>query len=219
MSIAENPLVGRMKGSMANFTMYTLNGKNVVRGKAFKIKDARSPDQLVLRERMTLLNEMYSGFESIIRLGFPERHEGLTPQNMFISVNFSTSYEIIDEIQVISFPLLKLSQGSMPGVKVMDAVIGEEGIIVRYDAKSMEPEVASTDEIVSCARLITGELLISRQFIGYDAVGTILLKYPELQAEDVMGCYVFIRSGDGKKASDSVYVEVEGSTQSANESD
>ena len=216
MSIAENPLVGRVKGSMANFTMYTLNDQNVVRGKAFKIKDAKSPGQLVLRERMSLLNKMYSGFESIIRLGFPERNERLTPQNMFISVNFSTSYEIIDEIQVISYPLLKLSQGSMSVVTVMDAIVGVDGIIVRYDAQSIKPEVTGTDEIISCARLITGELLISRQFIGYDDIGTILLKHPEMQAEDVMCCYVFVRSGDGKKASDSVYVEVEGSTQSAN---
>jgi len=210
MSIAENPLVGRMKGSMANFTMYTLNGKNVVRGKAFEIKDARSPDQLVLRERMTLLNEMYSGFESIIRLGFPERHEGLTPQNMFISVNFSTSYEIIDEIQVISYPLLKLSQGSLPKVEVIDATIVDGGIAIRYDKNSVFPDVDATDEILACAGLITGELLIAKQFIGYDDIGTILLKNSVLHAEDVMCCYVFVRSGDGKKSSNSVYVEVKG---------
>jgi hypothetical protein len=208
MSIAENPLVGRMKGSMANFTMYTLNDQNVVRGKAFNFKDAKTEYQLVMRERMDLLNVMYQSFASLIRLGFPERPIRLNSQNMFISVNFSTCFEVIDEIQRISYPLLLLSKGSLPKVKVIDAFIEVEGITIRYDANEISKEVTCFDEILACAMLITGELLIARQFIGYDDIGTILLKHPDLQAEDVMCCYVFVRSGDGKKSSSSVYVEL-----------
>jgi len=208
MSIAENPLVGRMKGSMANFTMYTLNGKNVVRGKAFKINDAKTVSQLVIREQMALLDEKYQSFASIIRLGFPERPVGLNSQNMFISVNFSTCFEVIDEIQVISYPLLALSQGSLPKVKVKDAFIEEEGIILRYDTKSLSPEVTRFDEIIACAELNTGSLLIARQFIGIDDIGTIKLNHTDLKAEKIACCYVFLRSGDGKLTSNSVYVEV-----------
>ena len=208
MSIAENPLVGRMKKSMANFTTYTLNGKNIIRSKPFKVRDARTPKQLANRERMARLDEMYDILKSIIQMGFPERKVELNSQNMFISVNFSTAFEVIDEIQVISYRLLKLSQGSLPVVKVKDAVVGVEGITVRYNAKSMNPEVEATDEIVACARLITGGLLYARQFIGFDDIGTIYLKHPDLQAEDVMCCYVFVRSGDGKKSSNSVYVKL-----------
>jgi hypothetical protein len=49
---------------------------------------------------------------------------------------------------------------------------------------------------------------MAQQFIGYNSIGTIHLNYPALQVEDVACCYVFVRSGDGEKASDSVYVEV-----------
>jgi len=59
-------------------------------------------------------------------------------------------------------------------------------------------------------RFKNGELLMARQFIGYASIGTIHLNYPALQAEQVECCYVFVRSGDGDKASDSVYVEVKG---------
>jgi len=210
MSIAENPLVGRMKGSMANFTLYTLNDQNVVRGKAFNFKDAKTEDQLIMRERMDLLNEKYQSFASLIRMGFPERPVRLNSQNMFISVNFSTAFEVIDQIQRISYPLLKLSQGSLPKVEVIDATIVDGGIAIRYDKNSVFPDVDATDEILACAGLITGELLIAKQFIGYDDIGTILLKNSVLHAEDVMCCYVFVRSGDGKKSSNSVYVEVKG---------
>ena len=208
MSIAENPLVGRMKGSMANFTLYTLNDQNVVRGKAFNFKDPKTEDQLVMRERMDLLNEMYQSFASLIRLGFPERPIRLNSQNMFISVNFSTTFIVIDEIQVVSYPLLKLSQGSLPEVKVLDAVIVDDGIAIRYDKKSVSTDVETTDEILACAGLITGELLIAKQFIGHDDIGTILLKCPSLQAEDILCCYVFVRSSDGKKSSNSVYLKL-----------
>jgi len=208
MSIAENPLVGRMKGSMANFTMYTLNDQNVVRGKTFNFKDAKTEYQLVMRERMDLLNVMYQSFASLIRLGFPERPIRLNSQNMFISVNFSTCFEVIDEIQRISYPLLLLSQGSLPKVKVIDAFIEVEGITIRYDANEMSKEVTCFDEILACAMLITGELLIARQFIGYDDIGTIFLKCPSLVPEDVTCCYVFVRSDVGKKSSNSVYVNL-----------
>ena len=208
MSIAENPLVGRMKKSMANFTTYTLNGKNIIRSKPFKVRDARTPKQLANRERMARLDEMYDTFKSIIQMGFPERKVELNSQNMFISVNFSYAFETIEKEPVLRYPLLLLSQGSLPKVKVIDSVILNEGIAIRYDKKSVYPDVDATDEIVACARLITGELLIARQFIGYNDIGTILLKHPDLQAEDVMCCYVFVRSGDRKKSSSSVYVEL-----------
>ena len=219
MSITENPLVGRAKGSMANFTMYTSHGKNIVRGKAFEIKDAKSKDQLIMRDRMKLLADRYQIFKSIIRLGFPERREDQIPHNMFISANFSRAFEMIDEIQVIRNPLLLLSKGSLPEVKVMNVVTGTDGITIRYNAKEMFPDVQDDDEIIACALLNSGGLYIAKQFIGYEDIGTILLKHNDLETDKVECCYVFVRSGDGKKASDSVYVEVEGSTQSANESD
>ena len=208
MSITENPLVGRAKGSMANFTMYTSHNKNIVRGKAFEIKDAKSKDQLIMRDRMKLLADRYQSFKSIIRLGFPERREDQTSHNMFISANFSRTFEIIDDIQVISKPLLLLSKGSLPEVKVMNVVTGTDGITIRYNAKEMFPDVKDDDEIIACALLNSGGLYIAKQFVGYEDIGTILLKYPNSDAEEVECCNVFVRSGDGKKASNSTYVEV-----------
>jgi len=210
MSIAQSPLLGPMRGSMANFTVYMLNDKVVVRSKAFKIKDAKTAKQLNVRARIALLAKMYQGFESIIRLGFPENSEKKSPQNMFVKVNFKTVFETIENVPVVRYPLLLLSKGSLPEVKVMDTVIEVDGIIIMYDTKEMTQDVTASDEIIACARLITGELLIAKQFIGNDDIGTIFLKSPALQAEDVDCCYVFVRSGDGKKSSDSVYVEVKG---------
>jgi len=218
MSIAENPLVGRMRKSMANFTTYTLNGKNIIRSKPFRVRDARSVKQLIMRARMKEMANLYNYFSKIIVMGFsenmlpksPENIYPKPPQNLFVKANFSFAFEVIENMPVVRYPWLLLSKGSLPEAKVLDAVINDQGILIRYDAGLLPDVLFATDEIVACARLITGELLMAKQFIGYDDFGTILLKYPAMQAEDVMCCYVFVRSGDGKKSSNSVYVEVKG---------
>ena len=208
MSIAENPLTGPMRKSMGNFTMYSYNGMNIVRSKAYKIRDPKTEKQLNNRERMTVVAEMYRAFSSIIALGFPEDREGKAPQNMFVSANFSSAFIMADNKPVISYPRLLVAKGSLPAVKITEAFTDTAGITVRYDAEDTFPDVTPTDEIVGCAWLKTGELLIARQMMGFETMGTVLLKYPNLKATDVTACYVFVLRGDGTKASNSVWVEV-----------
>ena len=210
MSKAEMPLMGSMSKSMGNFTTYTLNGMNIVRSKPFRVKDDKSKKQLNMRARMKPISKMYQEFSSIIALGFPERDVRLSPQNMFVSVNFNRAFVMKDETPVISYPLMLLAKGTLPPVTITEVTTGAEGLTLNYDALALLPDVTATDEIIACALLITGELLMARQFIGHEPTGTIRLNYPALQAEEVVCCYVFVRSGDGKKASESGYVEVNG---------
>jgi len=210
MSITQNPLLGPMRKSMGNFTMYSYHGMNIVRSKAFQPKDPKSEKQLNMRSRMSRIAEMYQTFSSIIGLGFPEREERQSAQNMFVSANFKTAFVQEDNTPVISYPLMLLAKGTLPPVTITEVTTGAEGLTLNYDALALLPDVTATDEIIACALLITGELLMARQFIGHEPTGTIRLNYPALQAEEVVCCYVFVRSGDGKKASESGYVEVNG---------
>ena len=208
MSLSQNPLLGPMKKSMGNFTTYSYHGMNIVRLKAFKINDPKTEKQLNMRARMSAIAEMYRQFSGIIALGFPERDERTFPQNMFVSANFKTAFVMEDTTPVISYPLLLIAKGSLPRVTITEATTDAGGITIHYDAGALLQNVTATDEIIACALLTTGELLIARQFIGFESIGTLQLKYPSLQAEQVVCCYAFVRSGDGEKSSDSVYVEV-----------
>ncbi len=208
MSVAQNPLTGAMKNSMANFTTYTLHGMNIIRSKPFNVKDAKSEKQLIMRARMTLFAGLYHKLSRIIILGFPEREEKKSPQNMFVSSNFNTAFLMVDAAPAISYPLMLVAKGSLPTVTIPGFLLDATGITLNYDARALLPEVTATDEIIACALLETGVLLMSKQFIGYEPTGSILLKCPTLQDDRVVCCYVFVRSEDGVKASDSVYVEV-----------
>ncbi|MDD4967821.1 MAG: DUF6266 family protein [Paludibacter sp.] len=208
MSVAQNPLTGPMRNAMGNVIMYSYNGMNIVRSKPFNPKDPKSEKQLRNRARMSLIADMYKTFKSIITLGFPERDERLVPQNMFVAVNFNTAFMLVDKVPVISYPQMLLAKGSLPRVTILQATTDADGITINYDVLALTPDLNTNDEIIACASLRSGKLLQVRQFIGHVPIGTIQLNYPALQAEDVACCYVFVRSGDGEKASDSVYVEV-----------
>jgi len=187
--------------------VYTLNGQNIVRTKAFMPKDPKSKKQLNVRARIAALGKQYRSLSPILGLGFPENSEGKSPQNMFVAANFSTAFEMIDEQPVLRYPLMLISKGSLPEVKVTDVATDVEGITIGYDVAALKPDMA-TDEIIACALMKTGELVIVKQILGFVKIGTVFLKCPDLQAGDVVCCYVFVRSGDGKKTSNSVFVEV-----------
>ena len=208
MSIAESPLLGKMSKSMANFTLYTLNGKNIVRSKPFMKKDAKSKKQLVVRARITALGKQYRMLSPILGLGFPENSENKSPQNMFVAANFSTAFEMVDEQPVMHYPLLLISRGSLPEVKVTDVAMDAQGITIGYDVSAMFTDITATDEIIACMMLKTGALQIVRQILGFLTTGTVFLKFKDKEDEEVVCCYVFVRSGDGTKTSNSVFVEV-----------
>jgi hypothetical protein len=208
MSLAQNSLTGPMKNSMGNFTMYTYKGMNIVRSKAFTIKDPKTEKQLNMRARMSEIAVTYRKFSPIIDLGFPEREEQQSPQNMFVSANFKTAFVMADTVQVLSYPLMMLAKGSLPRVTIPEATTDAEGITLKYDAGALLPDVTASDEIIACALLLTDELLMIRQFIGHEPIGTLQLKHPALQTDEVVCCYVFVRSRDGQKASDSAWVPI-----------
>jgi len=208
MSIAQNPLLGPMTKSIASYTFYTLNGKNIVRSKAFMPKDPKTKKQLNVRARMASLGKQYRMLSPILGHGFPENSEGKSPQNMFVAANYSTAFEEIDEQPVLRYPLMLISKGSMPEVNVTDVALDAQGISIGYDVAALKPDMTATDEIITCAMLKSGALIIVKQILGFVTTGTVFLKFTDRQDVEVVCCYVFVRSGDGKRTSNSVYVEV-----------
>ena len=81
---------------------------------------------------------------------------------------------------------------------------------MKYGARALVTKLYNTYEIIACALLESGVLLKTRQFIGYKPIGTIHLNYMDMQVAELICCYVFVRSADGEKVSDSVWVEVKG---------
>jgi len=120
---------------------------------------------------------------------------------MFVAANFRTAFVMADNVQIISYPLMLVSKGSLPMVTITQVTTDAGGITLNYNTRALAPDLNADDEIIGCALLKSGTLLKTKQFIGYGAIGTIRLNHPGMQAEEVVCCYVFVRNGE--KASDS----------------
>jgi hypothetical protein len=206
MSIAENPLLGPMRKSMGNFTVSTYNGRNIVRSKPFMLKVKQSDKQKKTVERFKILKELHRSLGGLDELGFPENRHGKSPYNMFLTANLTSAFETVDNLPVIHYPSLLVSKGSLPSVKVTEAILDAEGITIIYQTFNGLPRISDDDEIIAFAMLKSGEVFVEMQPRGIGITETILLKHPDLQPEEVVYCYVFARSRDGKKASNSMYV-------------
>ena len=208
MSRSQNPVTGAMSGSYGNITTLRFAGKNFIRAKPFEPKDAKTPKQLLHREKFSMLADIYTAFGGITDTGFLLLKKGMTGYNMFISTNFKLAFDKTSKVPVINYSRLLVSMGAIPRVSLLESGVGAQGITIRYEPNIGLPKVSDTDELTAFAWLKNMKLLIEKQTRGNEETGTLVLNCPDLNVEDVVCCYLFARSADGKMSSNSIYVQV-----------
>ena len=107
---------------------------------------------------------------------------------------------------MIDYRRLVVASGTLPQVVISEATVLSTGINVTYQTNLLIPKVKGTDQVVLIAKTQIGELLVSKQLRGSEAIGTISIAYPGILVSDVKCCYLFVRNADGSKSSKSVYV-------------
>ena len=208
MSLSQNPMTGEMRQSMANFVTTVYRGQNVIRAKVFMPKNVNSIAQQKHRACFKLVVETYEALGGISDIGFPKCPRKLSPYNEFMLENLPHAVDKSGITPVIDYTKLVVSSGTLPKVIVQTAVAGAAGITLSYKTPILSPKVSETDEVVALALLKTGELVIARQPRGTQALGTILIAYAGINADDVECCYLFVLKEDGSNASDSTFVVV-----------
>ncbi len=208
MSIAENPLMGPMRNSMGNFTTMNYNGQNIVRSKAFKPKKKNTPAQKNQELKFALLARANSALGGMTELGFVEYNHGKSAHNRFLAENMKTAFDLSGEVPVIDYTKLVVSKGSLPVVRVTGGRVTDEGITIEYETWIGVPKIQADDEIVALVTNRAGQMLIGRQARGSEETGMLLLPDKNWKADGVLYGYVFAMSADGKKSSNSVYVEL-----------
>lgn len=208
MSLAQNPLTGQMRHSMANFVTTVYRGQNVIRAKVFMPKNVNSIAQQKQRASFKLVVDTYEALGGVPDIGFPKRPVTFSPFNAFMEANLPGAVNKTGTVPVIDYSRLLVSEGSLPKVITTDAVAGAAGITISYKTSTLSPKVSETDQVVAFALLKTGELVIARKVRGSAALATILIPYPGISTDDVEGCYLFALKEDGSNASDSTYVVV-----------
>ena len=130
---------------------------------------------------------------------------------MFVAANFKSAFDDTGELPVISYTLLLVSKGSLPMIKVIESVVGEKGITVRYETNLHFPKVSATDKVIAFVKTKKEQLLIGEELRGSETEGTVFIQPSHIDMDDseIMCCYIFALSADGKKSSNSVFISLE----------
>lgn len=206
MSRAQNPLTGRMSGSMGNFVTTRLGDKNIIRAKAFEPRDAKSETQVKHRSGFKMLVDLYFVLRAILETGFALRAEKTSVYLAFMAANMPKALDKSGDETVIDFSRLIVAEGRMPALIVSGATLDETGISVAYYPMLRNELNLATDEIVAVALLKTGELWVEKQERGTNPTDTVLIPVLNASAENLDAVYLFAKRADGSMVSKSVFV-------------
>jgi hypothetical protein len=208
MSIAQNPVMGKMAKSFANVNTYVHRGQNVISAKAFNRKDANTEAQQAHRASFKLIADVYQSLGGYAESGFPVRPAKQSAYNSFVSVNLPNAIDTSGQIPVIDYSKLQVAKGSLPLVNVLSAISGETGLTLSYDSNIEFPNAGADNVLIVLAKTKAGALYVARQPRGIEVTGSLLLTMPNVAKADIEFVYVFLTTLDGKKTSNSVFVEI-----------
>lgn len=209
MAIFKMPFMHKLRKSMAENTYYRSRGQNVLKTKIDK-NASNTLLQQMQRLKMTELTSLCKAFNATIEVGFPSRPISHTPWNAFVSA--SKEAVTVDEklVVTVDYEKLLVAKGNREVV---------EGMSVRMDEQ--EHEVTFTHEVgdfgygsdptdVVYVVVLEKERMRSRLFRlntrNDDSSTTVTL--PATWNMKQLAGYVFVLAGDGKSASDSVYIAI-----------
>lgn len=206
MATSQNPLTGRMSGTVGNFVTSTHRGQNEVRSKAFNPKDANSEARQKHRSLFRMLSEEYVALAPLVKNGFPTRPRVQTPYNAFMAVNLPLAVDKTGDIPAIDYSKMVISKGSLAGVNLLDTEISSDGITIRFQPQSNFPGTSVDDLVVAVLKTTKGAILISEKERGNLDSDSLLLPFVEASSEMILYAYLLVYSADKTKVSDSVHV-------------
>jgi len=200
--------MGQMRKSFANVNTYVHKGQNVVSAKVFNRKDKNTDAQKAQRASFKLIGDTWvwvGGFAAAGLLNLPQSQ---SPYNVFMTLNLPGAIDISGDVPVIDYPKLQITRGSLTPVEVISTSVEVSVLTVNYDSQVDYPQVDATDVVTVLVKTLRGAVYFKRQARGEAFEGKILVQMRNVVLADIECVYLFVISADGKKASNSVFVEV-----------
>ena len=208
MSLAQNPIMGQMKKSYANVNTYVHKGQNVVSAKPFNRKDKNTDAQKNHRACFKLICDAWIWAGGFAETGHAPSLRSQSPRNVFMTMNLPGAIDNSGDVPVIDYPKLQIARGSLTAVEVISTSVDASVLTVNYDSQMDYPKVDATDVITVLVKTVRGAVYFKRQERGEPFEGTLLVQMRNVVLADIECVYLFVVTADGKKASNSVFVEV-----------
>jgi len=208
MALSQNPMTGKMSGTVGNFVTSSLGSQNIVRAKAFMTRDAKTEAQLKQRDGFKMIADLYTTLGGFPAEGFTQRSENTSAYAAFMAKNLSEAIDKSGATAVLDYTKVQVSDGSLQLPTVKEATLTVAGIVLKYLPKIKMLNNNADDEIVALALLKSGEVWLERQPRGESPEATLTLEVTDITLADIQAVYVFAKRADGSKTSKSVYVPI-----------
>lgn len=126
---------GHRRGSTKSFTFSVLNGKQVTREKAEKVKNPRTYGQAYQRCKMATLTKAYKKMKSICDHSFENKQYGAQSMAYFLSANSHRKLKFYDKVKDVLYPSnFLISEGTLQPSSSM-TTYNNRKVVITFDAK------------------------------------------------------------------------------------
>ncbi|MCM1031790.1 MAG: hypothetical protein NC410_10185 [Oscillibacter sp.] len=200
-------VLGKIRKSVGNLTMYELDGRNIVRAKGTLSRyDRKSPLQLQQRARMKKVQELGWQLLEAIIVGFPAASRRQS-RNRFVGRNIGLITPAEDGTATYDVGQLQLSSGEIVPPQVTASVDREEGcVIFVQERQALRPQALDDDLVYG---VVWGKDTDEIQVIPLNRRAEPGINRIELEEElrDLpLELFAFAVSAHRKKASSTVYL-------------
>ena len=210
MAIFRSFLLGDVKKSVANLTMYIAKGVSIVRGKPLNVHNPRTEKQQVQRAKMKALVRLVSGFGSALAVGYPLVKGLVSANNRFVQDNMEAVTVGSDFTATIDYSRIVCSAAGRlkaPKVAVSYDASGSQFMFtqsVQEQTPTCDPEdvawVVAYEKVQNEAEIYP--LKTRREG------GEVKADLPEDWDIDNCEFYAFARNGKGTKVSRTTHLQL-----------
>lgn len=208
MAITQNPITGRMYGTLGNAVASKWKGKNTLRSKALSVANPQTDAQMKQRAKFKILTVLGKILSMAIRVGFKETAVAVTQSNRFMSINSNNGYLTWDTDHWEADPSkLELSAGSLDSTSISSVTGTNGGSTMTVNFPTAVDGNKSANDKVYCVIDGNGNGGADIATINR-SVGTAVITMDRAVATgEKYNVYLFFNSADGRKQSNTVYFE------------
>jgi hypothetical protein len=212
LTVTQNPLIGRARKSFANNVFTTYKGLNVVKSKPLSVANPDSDKQKVYRAAQKMIVELYRAASAVIKLGFQQTANPLSPYNAFVSYNRLNAFDYsTPPTPSWLTDLLLFAKGSMTSTEMTSVVLDESDGTATFAWNT-----AALDASQNANDTLNVVIISNQDYSVKHAVATAIKRSAGTASLNVVGIeegedynvYTFFASSTEKKSSDSVFKNV-----------
>lgn len=204
------PITENVRKSISNQTFYTMRGLNIARKKNGK-NSSKTQAQMVQRTRWTKVLDLEALFEPASQIGFPRRKTTETYHNAFMSANTNAeAVSVSEDLEVtVNYPEILCAQGrlKLPRSLSVSADAETRTLTFTHAAEGNGCRRYANDQLYALVVETTLEDSELYELGTRSESEPVAVTLPEDWDMDSLAIYVFATTADGKKASNSKYLE------------